>query len=189
MLDEVMDSIGYKGILLYGTDEQKRKYLPDLAAGRRFAAFCLTEASSGSDANSIRSRAEKTADGKYYILNGGKLWISNAGFADLFTVFAQTPVQGEGGVTKDMVSAFIVERSHGGVTHGPPEKKMGIKGSNTAEINFENTKVPVENLLGSMNSKILRIVSFAEEGEGFKVAMNILNNGRFGIPAACGSHK
>uniref|UniRef100_F1L0V7 Very long-chain specific acyl-CoA dehydrogenase, mitochondrial n=1 Tax=Ascaris suum TaxID=6253 RepID=F1L0V7_ASCSU len=165
-------SIGYKGILLYGTDEQKKKYLPDLATGRRFAAFCLTEASSGSDANSIRSRADKTADGKYYILNGGKLWISNAGFADVFTVFAQTPVQGEDGITKDKVSAFIVERSHGGVTHGPPEKKMGIKGSNTAEINFENTKVPVENLLG-------------KEGEGFKVAMNILNNGRFGIPAAC----
>uniref|UniRef100_A0A183VBG7 Very long-chain specific acyl-CoA dehydrogenase, mitochondrial n=1 Tax=Toxocara canis TaxID=6265 RepID=A0A183VBG7_TOXCA len=121
---------------------------------------------------SLRSRAEKTADGKHYVLNGAKLWISNGGLADIFTVFAQTPVKSEGGITKDKVSAFIVERTHGGVTHSPPEKKMGIKGSNTAEVNFENTKVPVENLLG-------------EEGDGFKVAMNILNNGRFGIPAAC----
>lgn len=82
-------SIGYKGILLFGTDAQKKKYLPDLATGRKFAAFCLTEPSSGSDANSIRSRAQKSDCGKYYILNGGKIWISNGGFADIFTVFAQ----------------------------------------------------------------------------------------------------
>ncbi|KAI6184255.1 hypothetical protein M3Y97_00576400 [Aphelenchoides bicaudatus] len=151
-------SIGYKGILLYGTDAQKKKYLPDLATGRKFAAFCLTEPSSGSDANSIRTRAEKSECGKYYILNGGKIWISNGGFAKVFTVFAQTPVKKADGSVKDKVSAFIVERDFGGVTSGPPEKKMGIKGSNTAE---------------------------GEEGEGFKVAMNILNNGRFGIPAAC----
>ncbi|KIH65240.1 member 9, family protein, acyl-CoA dehydrogenase family [Ancylostoma duodenale] len=158
-------SIGYKGILLFGTEEQKAKYLPDLASGRKFAAFCLTEPSSGSDANSIRSRAVKSPDGKHYILDGSKIWISNGGFAEIFTVFAQTPIKMPDGSTKDKVSAFIVERAFGGVTSGPQEKKMGIKGSNTTEI-------PVENLLGV-------------EGEGFKVAMNILNNGRFGIPAAC----
>ncbi|EYC19538.1 hypothetical protein Y032_0024g922 [Ancylostoma ceylanicum] len=165
-------SIGYKGILLFGTEEQKAKYLPDLASGRKFAAFCLTEPSSGSDANSIRSRAVKTPDGKHYILDGSKIWISNGGFAEIFTVFAQTPIKMPDGSTKDKVSAFIVERSFGGVTSGPQEKKMGIKGSNTTAVHFENVKIPVENLLGV-------------EGEGFKVAMNILNNGRFGIPAAC----
>uniref|UniRef100_A0A7E5A176 Very long-chain specific acyl-CoA dehydrogenase, mitochondrial n=1 Tax=Panagrellus redivivus TaxID=6233 RepID=A0A7E5A176_PANRE len=165
-------SIGYKGILLYGSDEQKKKYLPDLATGRKFAAFALTEPSSGSDANSIRTKAEKTADGKHYVINGGKVYISNGGFADIFTVFAQTPIKQADGTTKDKVSAFIVERAFGGLTSGPPEKKMGIKGSNTVEIHLDNVKVPAENLIG-------------EEGNGFKVAMNILNNGRFGIPAAC----
>ncbi|VDK69334.1 unnamed protein product [Litomosoides sigmodontis] len=165
-------SIGYKGILLYGTDEQKRKYLPDLAAGRKFAAFCLTESGTGSDANSVQTYAEKSSDGKYYILNGGKLWISNGSFADIFTVFARMQVKDKNGAAKSKISAFIVERSHGGVTTSPPEKKMGIKGSKTVEVHFDNTKVPVDNLLGA-------------EGEGFKLAMNILNNGRFGIPAVC----
>lgn len=164
-------SIGYKGILLYGNHEQKEKYLPDLAIGKKFASFCLTEPSSGSDANSIRSRAVKSECGKYYILNGSKIYITNGGFAEIFTVFAQTPVEQANGTVKDKVSAFIVERAFGGVSNGPPEKKMGIKGSNTVELLFENVKIPVENLLG-------------QEGEGFKVAMNILNNGRFGIPAA-----
>ncbi|CAK5069536.1 unnamed protein product [Meloidogyne enterolobii] len=162
-------SIGYKGILLYGTPAQQEKYLPDLATGKRFAAYCLTEPSSGSDANSIQSRAQKSECGKFYILNGGKIWISNGGIADVFTVFAQTPISQPDGSTKDKVSAFIVERQFGGVTNGPPEKKMGIKGSNTTEVHFDNVKIPVENLLGV-------------EGEGFKVAVNILNNGR--IPAA-----
>lgn len=165
-------SIGYKGILLFGSESQKKKYLPDLATGRKFAAFCLTEPSSGSDANSICTRAVKSDCGKFYIINGGKIWISNGGFADIFTVFAQTKTIQKDGTKKDKVSAFIVDRNFGGVTNGPPEKKMGIKGSNTAEVHFENVKVPVENLLG-------------DEGEGFKIAMNILNNGRFGIPAAC----
>ncbi|ULU05171.1 hypothetical protein L5515_013840 [Caenorhabditis briggsae] len=165
-------SIGYKGILLEGTDAQKQKYLPDLATGRKFAAFALTEPSTGSDASSVRTRAELSADGKHYVLNGGKIWISNGGFADVFTVFAQTPIKQADGSTKDKMSAFIVERAFGGVTSGPQEKKMGIKGSNTTEVHFDNVKIPVENLLG-------------KEGEGFKVAMNILNNGRFGIPAAC----
>uniref|UniRef100_A0A915KA83 Very long-chain specific acyl-CoA dehydrogenase, mitochondrial n=1 Tax=Romanomermis culicivorax TaxID=13658 RepID=A0A915KA83_ROMCU len=164
-------SIGFKGILLYGTPEQKKKYLPDLASGKKFAAFCLTEPSSGSDANSIRSKAVPSSCGKYYVLNGSKIWISNGGIAEVFTVFAQTPVKSKDGTVKDKISAFIVERSFGGLTSGPPEKKMGIKASNTAELHFDNVKIPKENLLG-------------EEGEGFKVAMNILNSGRFGMAAA-----
>jgi len=165
-------SIGFKGILLSGTEEQKRKYLPSLATGETIAAFCLTEPSSGSDAASIRSHAKLSDDGKHWILNGGKLWISNGGIAEIFTVFAQTSVVDEktGGV-KNKVTAFIVERAFGGITNGPPEKKMGIKCSNTAEVYFEDVHIPVENVLGGV-------------GEGFKVAMHILNNGRFGMAAA-----
>uniref|UniRef100_A0A1A9WEW1 Very long-chain specific acyl-CoA dehydrogenase, mitochondrial n=1 Tax=Glossina brevipalpis TaxID=37001 RepID=A0A1A9WEW1_9MUSC len=146
-------SIGFKGILLYGNPEQKAKYLPKVSTEKVYAAFALTEPSAGSDANSIKCKAVKTPDGKYYVLNGSKIWISNGGIADIMTV-----------------TAFIVERSFGGVSHGPPEKKMGIKASNTAEVYFEDVKIPIENVLG-------------EEGEGFKVAMNILNNGRFGMGA------
>jgi len=164
-------SIGFKGILIQGTEEQKAKYLPKLATGEEFAAFCLTEPTSGSDAASIQTRAVKTEDGKAYILNGGKIWISNGGIAEIFTVFAKTKMTKEDGSEVDKVSAFIVERSFGGVTHGPPEQKMGIKCSNTAEVHFEDVRIPAENLIG-------------EEGEGFKVAMNILNNGRFGMGAA-----
>lgn len=165
-------SIGFKGILLYGNKEQKDKYLPMLATCEQFAAFCLTEPTSGSDAGSIRTQAELSSDGKHYIMNGGKLWISNGGIADIFTVFAKTPVKDpKTGEMKDKVTAFIVERGFGGVTSGPPEKKMGIKASNTAEVHFDNVKVPVENILGGV-------------GDGFKVAMHILNNGRFGMAAA-----
>lgn len=165
-------SIGFKGILLCGTEEQKQKYLPFAASGEMMAAFCLTEPSSGSDASSIKSRAILSEDGTHYILNGGKIWISNGGIAEIFTVFAQTPVlDKDSGVTKDKVSAFIVERSFGGVTSGPPEKKMGLNASNTAEVHFDDVKIPRENLLGV-------------EGGGFKVAMSILNNGRFGMAAA-----
>lgn len=165
-------SIGMKGIILFGTTEQKEKYLPKLAAGENMAAFCLTEPTSGSDASSIRSRAVRSSDGSHYVLNGNKIWISNAGTAEIFTVFAQVPCEdAKTGEVKDKVTAFIVERSFGGVTNGPPEKKMGIKCSNTAELFFEDVKIPRENLLG-------------EEGGGFKVAMNILNNGRFGMAAA-----
>lgn len=165
-------SIGFKGILLFGNPEQKAKYLPDLACGKKMAAFCLTEPTSGSDASSIRTKAVPSADGSHYILNGSKIWISNGGFAEVFTVFAQMPCTDPvSGVTKDKVTAFIVERSFGGVSSGPPEKKMGIKCSNTAEVYFEDVKIPKECLLG-------------EEGGGFKVAMNILNNGRFGMAAA-----
>merc|ERR1719340_219890 len=165
-------SIGFKGILLAGTDEQKAKYLPKLATGENFAAFALTEPSSGSDAGSIKTRAELNKEGTHWILNGGKIWISNGGIAEIFTVFAKTPIKDEAtGTVTEKVSAFIVERSFGGVTNGPPEKKMGIKCSNTAEVYFENTPIPVENVL-------------SKPGDGFKVAMEILNNGRFGMGAA-----
>ncbi|XP_014681613.1 PREDICTED: very long-chain specific acyl-CoA dehydrogenase, mitochondrial-like isoform X2 [Priapulus caudatus] len=164
-------SIGFKGILLFGTPEQKQKYLPTLATGEKIAAFCLTEPSSGSDAGSIRSKAVLSPDGKHYILNANKIWISNGGVADLFTVFAQVPVKDKNGIEQNQVTAFIVERAFTGVTSGPPEKKMGINCSNTAEVFFDDVKVPVENVISG-------------PGAGFKVAMNILNNGRFGMAAA-----
>nr|Q8HXY7.1 RecName: Full=Very long-chain specific acyl-CoA dehydrogenase, mitochondrial; Short=VLCAD; Flags: Precursor [Macaca fascicularis]BAC20581.1 Very-long-chain acyl-CoA dehydrogenase [Macaca fascicularis] len=165
-------SIGFKGILLFGTKAQKEKYLPKLASGETLAAFCLTEPSSGSDAASIRTSAVPSPCGKYYTLNGSKLWISNGGLADIFTVFAKTPVTDPAtGAVKEKITAFVVERGFGGVTHGPPEKKMGIKASNTAEVLFDGVRVPSENVLG-------------EVGSGFKVAMHILNNGRFGMAAA-----
>ena len=164
-------SIGFKGILLRGNEQQKAKYLPPLAAGEKFAAFCLTEPSSGSDAASIQTQAVKSECGSFYIMNGGKLWISNGGIADVFTVFAKTPIKQIDGSVKDKISAFIVERQFGGVTSGPPESKMGIKASNTAEVHFDDVKIPAENLLG-------------KEGDGFKIAMHILNNGRFGMAAA-----
>jgi len=165
-------SIGFKGILLAGTPEQKEQYLPKLAAGDNFAAFALTEPSSGSDAGSIKTRAVLNDAGTHWILNGAKIWISNGGIAEIFTVFAKTPITDEKtGTVTEKVSAFIVERSFGGVTNGPPEKKMGIKCSNTAEVYFENTPIPVENVL-------------SKPGDGFKVAMQILNNGRFGMGAA-----
>ncbi|XP_027802684.1 very long-chain specific acyl-CoA dehydrogenase, mitochondrial isoform X1 [Marmota flaviventris] len=164
-------SIGFKGILLFGTKAQKEKYLPKVASGETLAAFCLTEPSSGSDAASIRSSAVPSPCGKYYTLNGSKIWISNGGLADIFTVFAKTPVTDAAtGAVKEKITAFVVERSFGGVTHGPPEKKMGIKASNTAEVYFDGVQVPSENVLG-------------EVGGGFKVAVHILNNGRFGMAA------
>ena len=156
------------GIILYGSEQQKERYLPRLATGEQIAAYCLTEAGSGSDAFSIKTRAVLSPDGKSYILNGGndipelsmvvrlltrmnthycyvyclgKIWISNGGIADIFTVFAKTPVKDRSGIVKDKISAFIVERAFGGVTHGQPEKKMGIRCSNTAEVHFDNVKV------------------------------------------------
>ncbi|XP_005097371.1 complex I assembly factor ACAD9, mitochondrial [Aplysia californica] len=161
-------AIGYMGILLVGNDDQKQKYLPRLASGEHTAAFCLTEPSSGSDAASIQTRATLSEDGKTWTLNGGKIWISNGGIADVFTVFAKTEVTTPEGETKDKVTAFIVERAFGGVTSGKPEDKMGIRGSNTTEVHFDNTPVPAENVLG-------------EVGQGFKLAMNILNSGRFSM--------
>ncbi|KAF7249701.1 Acyl-CoA dehydrogenase family member 9, mitochondrial [Varanus komodoensis] len=169
-------AIGLKGILIAGNEEQKKKYLPKLASGEHIAAFCLTEAGSGSDAASIQTRATLTEDGKSFLLNGSKIWISNGGIADIFTVFARTNIVDKDGAVKDKITAFIVEKTFGGITHGKPEDKLGIRGSNsknyiTSEVHFENTKVPVENVIG-------------EVGGGFKVAMNILNSGRFSMGSA-----
>nr|XP_023693268.1 acyl-CoA dehydrogenase family member 9, mitochondrial [Paramormyrops kingsleyae] len=165
-------AIGLKGILIAGNEQQKVKYLPKLAAGQHVAAFCLTEPGSGSDAASIQTRATLTEDGKHFLINGSKIWISNGGLADIFTVFARTEVVDKDGQKKDKITAFIVEREFGGVTNGAPEDKLGIRGSNTCEVVFDNTKVPIENVIG-------------EVGGGFKVAMNILNSGRFSMGGAC----
>ncbi|KAF1336094.1 Acyl-coa dehydrogenase family member 9, mitochondrial precursor, partial [Globisporangium splendens] len=173
-------SIGLKGILLNGNDEQKAKYLPKLATGEHIAAFALTEPSSGSDAGSIKTRAVLSEDGKHFILNGGKIWISNGGWAQVMTVFAQTEVNGV-----DKVTAFIVDRDFGGITTGPPEDKLGIRGSNTCQVFFDNTKVPIENVLGGGPDG--KTGGAAGVGQGFKVAMNILNNGRFGLGACAGA--
>jgi alkylation response protein AidB-like acyl-CoA dehydrogenase len=150
--------IGTLPILYYGTDEQKAKYIPKLASGEWKGAYCLTEPSSGSDANSGKSRAKLSEDGKYYILNGQKMWITNAGFADIFTVFAKID-------NDENLSAFIVEKEFGGITLNAEEHKMGIKGSSTRQVFFNDCKVPVENLL-------------SERQNGFKIAVNILNLGR-----------
>ena len=158
-------SIGLKGILLFGTPEQKRKYLPRLATGEHTAAFALTEPSAGSDAAAIKTRAEISADGSHYVLNGAKIWITNGGFADVFTVFARTSSLEEG--QKPKITAFIVERGMG-VKNGPNEHKLGIRGSSTTELFFDDVKVPKENVLG-------------EVGRGFKVAMEVLNSGRLGL--------
>jgi len=164
-------SIGMKAILLFGTEEQKRRVLPPLASGREFAAFALTEPGAGSDAGSIQSRAVPTGDGSAWILDGTKQWITNAGFADVFTVFARTDTTGELPTNK-AISAFIVRRDMPGVTVGPPEKKIGIRGSETNELHMEKVLVPCENLLG-------------EVGGGFKIAMSVLNEGRLGLATGC----
>nr|XP_040237039.2 very long-chain specific acyl-CoA dehydrogenase, mitochondrial-like [Anopheles coluzzii] len=164
-------TIGTKGILMYGNKEQKEKYLPQLSTGRVFGAFALTEPGTGSDAASVKTKAVLSPCGKYYILNGSKLWCSGGGIANIFTTFAQTEVvDPKTGEKKSKMSAFIVERGFEGVSTGPPEDKMGIKCSVTTEVFFDDAKVPVENLLG-------------EIGNGFKIAVNILNSGRFGLGA------
>ncbi len=168
-------SIGLKAILLYGTEAQKKKYLPRLASGEWVAAFALTEPGAGSDAANIKTRAELSADGEKYILNGSKIWITNGSFANLFTVFARTTpmastdASAEAG--KPKITAFLVERDHG-VRSGPPEHKLGIRGSATTEVFFEDVAVPAANVVG-------------EAGRGFKVAMEVLNNGRLGLAAGC----
>jgi alkylation response protein AidB-like acyl-CoA dehydrogenase len=154
-------SIGMKGLLLFGTAEQKARYLPKLASGEMIAAFCLTESGAGSDAASIRTRADQNPDGSW-TLNGEKIWITNGGIADLYTVFARTSSpQGK-------ISAFIVEAAWPGVSHGVHEDKMGIRASSTTTVNFAQVRVPADNLLDA-------------QGKGFKVAMAILNNGRTGL--------
>ncbi|MDC0740048.1 acyl-CoA dehydrogenase family protein [Polyangium mundeleinium] len=162
-------SIGYKSLLLFGTHEQKRRYLPQLATGESVAAFALTEPSAGSDAAAIKTRAEAVDGGAAYLLNGSKIWITNGGFADVFTVFARTSALEEG--SKPKITAFIVERGMG-VTNGPNEHKLGIRGSSTTEIFLENVRVPRENVVGDV-------------GKGFKVAMEVLNSGRLGLSSGC----
>src|SRR5438046_3315245 len=156
--------IGTLPIVYFGTEEQKKKYLPRLAAGEIVGAYALSEASSGSDALNCRARAELSKDGKHYILNGEKMWITNAGFADLFTVFAK--VDGE------KFTAFLVEKSFPGFSIGAEEHKMGIRGSSTCPIILNDCKVPADNVLG-------------EIGKGHVIAFNILNVGRFKLGAMC----
>lgn len=155
--------IGTLPLLYYGTQEQKEKYIPKLASGEWKASYCLTEPSAGSDANSGKTKAVLSADKKHYILNGQKMWITNAGFADLFTVFAKID-------DDEKLSAFIVEATAEGITLNPEEKKMGIKGSSTRQVFFNDVKVPVENML-------------YEREKGFKIALNILNIGRIKLAA------
>ena len=156
--------IGMLPLVYFGTEEQKKKYLPRLAAGEIVGAYALSEASSGSDALNCRARAQLTVDGMHYILNGEKMWITNAGFADLFTVFAK--IDGE------KFTAFLIERTFPGFSVGGEEHKLGIRGSSTCPIILNDCKVPAENLLG-------------EIGKGHIIAFNILNIGRFKLGAMC----
>jgi alkylation response protein AidB-like acyl-CoA dehydrogenase len=162
--------IGTLPILYYGNEEQKNKYIPKLGSGEWKGAYCLTEPGAGSDANSGKTRATLSADGKHYLINGQKMWITNAGFADVYTVFAKID-------NDENLSAFIVERGFEGLSLNPEEHKMGIKGSSTRQVFFNDCKVPVENLL-------------SERGNGFKIAVNILNLGRIKLGgAALGASK
>ncbi len=155
--------IGTLPIMYYGNEEQKQKYLPNLASGEYLGAYCLTEPGAGSDANSGKTKAVLNEAGTHYILNGSKMWITNGGFADILTVFAK--------IDDDRIlSAFIVERNFPGITFGAEENKMGIKGSSTVQIFFNDCEVPVENLLGN-------------RGDGFRIALNILNLGRIKLGA------
>ena len=156
--------IGTLPILYYGNEEQKQKYIPKLGSGEWKAAYCLTEPDSGSDANSGKTKATLSADGKNYMLNGQKMWITNGGFADIFIVFAKID-------DDENLTAFIVEKAFGGITMNPEEHKMGIKGSSTRQVFFNDCPVPVENML-------------SDRQNGFKIAVNILNIGRIKLSAA-----
>ncbi|MGH7247676.1 MAG: acyl-CoA dehydrogenase family protein, partial [Pseudomonadota bacterium] len=161
--------IGTLPLLLFGTEEQKQKYLPKLASAETIAAYCLSEPQAGSDALAARTRADLSPDGKHYLLNGQKMWITNGGYADFYTVFAK--------IGGEKFTAFLVERKFSGVTPGAEEKKMGIKGSSTTAVYFDNAPVPVENVLG-------------EIGRGHIIAFNILNLGRLMLgPFAIGGAK
>ncbi|MEW7277364.1 acyl-CoA dehydrogenase family protein [Aquimarina sp. 2201CG1-2-11] len=158
--------IGTMPITLYGNEEQKKKYVPKLATGEWFGAYCLTEPGAGSDANSGKTKAVLTDDGKHYLISGQKMWISNAGFCNIFIVFAR--IEDDKNIT-----GFIVENDpSNGISLGDEEKKLGIHSSSTRQVFFSNTKVPVENML-------------SERGNGFKIAMNALNVGRIKLAAAC----
>ncbi len=157
--------IGILPILLYGNEEQKMKYLPKLSSGEWMASYCLTEPGAGSDANSGKTTAKLTEDGKHYLINGQKMWISNAGFADLFIVFARIE-------DDKYITAFLVEKGAEGLTMNEEEGKLGIRASSTRQVFFSDVKVPVENML-------------SERGNGFKIAVNALNVGRIKLAAAC----
>jgi acyl-CoA dehydrogenase family member 9 len=161
-------SIGMRGLLLFGTDAQKKRWLPRLASGEMIAAFCLTEPGAGSDAAAVRTRADRRGD--HWLLNGEKLWITNGGIADFFTVFAKTPDVHANG--KAQMTAFVVTRDMPGVSVGPHEDKMGIRSSSTTSVHFEDVMVPDDHVLG-------------EPGMGFKAAMRILNAGRTGLGGGC----
>ena len=160
-------SIGCKGITLFGTEDQKQRWLTKCATGECIAAFCLTEPGSGSDAQAMKTMATLSADGSHYVLNGQKIWISNAGFAGLFTVFAKVAVD-EGGKKKQRVTAFLVDAKSPGIRLGKLEEKMGIKASDTRAVFFDDVKVPVNDRLG-------------EVGDGFHIALEVLNSGRLGL--------
>lgn len=162
-------SIGLKAILLFGNEEQKKKYLPALASGEKLAAYSLTEPVAGSDARSIQSKAVLNEEKTHYILNGQKMYVTNGRLASVYTVFAKTPVD-ENGEIKEKVSAFIMEREWPGITIGRDEEKMGIKGSVTNPLFLENVKIPVENRIGLPS-------------DGFKIAMEVLNEGRLSLGA------
>lgn len=160
----VHTSVGTNPILYFGNEAQKKQYVPKLASGEYIGAFCLTEPSAGSDAASLKTRAVR--DGEHYVLDGAKVFITNGGVADVYIVFASTnPEAGSRGVT-----AFIVEKNTPGLIIGKDERKMGLHGSSTVQLTFENMRVPAENLLG-------------QEGEGFKIALSNLEIGRIGIAA------
>ena len=161
-------SIGSRGLVLFGTDEQKSRYLPRLAKGEDIAAFALTEPGAGSDAAAIQTRAERQEDGSY-LLNGTKTWVTNGGLADVFTVFARTSRPDAD--AKPKITAFIVERGWG-VQNGPPQEKLGIRGTSTTEVIFEDVRVPAANVLG-------------EPGRGYKVAMRVLDSGRLALASGC----
>lgn len=162
-------ALGSSGLLMFGTDTQRRKYLPRLARGEAIAAFALSEPSAGSDAAAIQMRADRAADGEGWVLNGRKAWITNGGTADLFTVFARTSPADEG--TRPRLTAFIVERGHG-VRSGARLGTHGVRGSATANVAFEGAKVPAGNVLGDV-------------GRGFKIAMEVLNLGRVSLAGGC----
>lgn len=161
--------IGTLPIVLYGTEDQKQKYLPDLAAGTKFGAYCLTEPDAGSDANSGKTKAKLSDDGKHYIINGQKMWISNAGFADTFTLFAK--IEDDKNITGFVINRSELENPES-LTFGEEEHKLGIRASSTRQVFFNDMKVPAENLLGERNN-------------GFKIALNALNVGRIKLAAAC----
>ncbi|MEM6644342.1 MAG: acyl-CoA dehydrogenase family protein, partial [Bacteroidota bacterium] len=157
--------IGTLPILYYGTDEQKKKYLPRLASGEWKACYCLTEPDAGSDANSGKTKAKLTEDGKHFLINGQKMWISNAGFADLLIIFAKID-------DDKKLTAFIAESTWDGISMNDEEKKLGIKGSSTRQVFFNDLKIPVENQL-------------SERENGFKIAVNVLNVGRIKLGGGC----